>query len=103
MPFNALTDQDIAAQLAEFDERGSNLFTSEGGAFAMYKKLGTSTYFQFTFTPTNSPSVQAGTIEMSEEKLVEHIQTNLWGWHARKCHLDVELDNNGYVIELDEE
>ncbi|MCG9579817.1 hypothetical protein L1D14_26810 [Vibrio tubiashii] len=89
--------------LGSINECGANLFvSSEGTNMCFFKKLGDGIYFQFGFTPENYPSIESGVIEITEEQLIEHIQTNCSGWFARKCSLDVMLDSCSYVLDAED-
>lgn len=86
--------------LGSFNEKGANLFvSSESANMCFFKKLGDHLFFQFGFTPDNYPAIESGVIEISDEELIDHIQKKCEGWKARKCSLDVPLDESGCVMD----
>ncbi|USD35455.1 MULTISPECIES: hypothetical protein [Vibrio] len=99
---NTVETEVLYKYVSNLDERGANLFvSSECTNMCFFKKLADNVYFQFGFTPENYPAIESGIIEITDKQLIEHIHTNCGGWFARKCSLDVDLDNSGFVVELD--
>tara|TARA_Y100001936_G_scaffold251369_1_gene307122 strand:- start:183 stop:722 length:540 start_codon:yes stop_codon:yes gene_type:complete len=94
-----MSASDFLQQLIDgnMDERGANLFTSEGGNVAFFKKVSDTQYFQFAFTPGNSPAIESGIVDMTDVELVEHINENLDTWHVIKCQLDEIYIEDGLV------
>ncbi len=83
-------------------ERGNNAFSNSEGASVIFVGLTIKGhYLQSAYTPCNYPAFDVSTVYMYGEKLRDHIMYNLAGWYVHKCQLDVNIDDDGYVIDAE--
>lgn len=91
-------------------ERGNSAFSNEEGHAVIFIELDepvhqpdpNSTKFKFlqsAYSPMNYPVWDVSTIEITKEKLRDHIAYNLGGWHVDKNNLNVNATDDSYVLD----
>ncbi len=91
-------------------ERGNSAYSNEEGSAVIFIELDDAVcqpspdvsnfkFLQSAFTPQNYPMWDISTIELTKEKLRDHIAYKLGGWHSDKNTIGVNVTDDSYVID----
>ena len=86
--------QELASDV--ITERGNNLFVNEHD-LVFFAKVDEGHYHLFSYHADNYPSIECTVLAMTDDALKAKILSELLGWKAVKCQLDIPLDYDGCV------
>jgi hypothetical protein len=79
-------------------ERANTLLVNDGGDMVAWLTIDGDTRVEVTWNPDNYPALNVTFTTLTEDQLVEHINTNLKGWSVRKSNLDgLKIDGHSEI------
>ena len=79
-------------------ERANTLLVNDGGDMVAWLTLDGDTRVEVAWNPDNYPALNVTFKTLTDDQLVEHINTNLKGWSVRKGNLDgLKIDGHSEI------